>query len=191
MKPWDFSGYSSSHKYLQQQIARIKKWISNISCLSILFFWAFLSQNSHLHSTLFCCCWTLASQTFGYEYLSYPFLYFLFLDFYQVLQAPGSPRTGARSRTFTSRRQSALSGAAVRQRYGMSENTYNSYRAASAERRASVFGDANALAKLKQKVSSGIQSASTGVKTATETGTKICFSKFSMLKWIFFHFEAT
>ena len=56
----------------------------------------------------------------------------------------------------------------------MDDDTYKSYKAANADRRASVF-DTKALEKLKQNVSSSVktaaESASTGVKTATETGT--------------------
>ena len=55
----------------------------------------------------------------------------------------------------------------------MNDDTYKSLKAASADRRASVF-DPKALEKIKQSVSSGVktaaESASTGVKTATETG---------------------
>lgn len=56
----------------------------------------------------------------------------------------------------------------------MDDDTYKSYRDANAGRRASVF-DPKALSKMKQSVSSSVksaaESASTGVKNATDTGT--------------------
>ena len=64
-------------------------------------------------------------------------------------------------------------------RYGLDDATYNSYRAASADRRSSVFCDAKALKKIQQSVSSGVktaaESASTGVKNATATGGQIIY----------------
>ena len=58
-------------------------------------------------------------------------------------------------------------------RYGMDDEKMQAYKDASAGRRASVF-DPKALTKMKQSVSSSVksaaESASTGVKNATDTG---------------------
>ena len=58
-------------------------------------------------------------------------------------------------------------------RYGMDDEKMQAYKDASAGRRASVF-DPKALSKMKQSVSSSVksaaESASTGVKNATDTG---------------------
>ena len=58
-------------------------------------------------------------------------------------------------------------------RYGMDDEKMQAYKDASAGRRASVF-DPKALSKIKQNVSSSVksaaESASTGVKNATDTG---------------------
>ena len=55
----------------------------------------------------------------------------------------------------------------------MDDDKYQSYKDANAGRRASIF-DPKALSKMKQSVCSGVktasESASTGVKNATETG---------------------
>lgn len=90
----------------------------------------------------------------------YAFNFFLFV---QVLNGPEPSRPRPRSRP-TKTRQSALNSAAVRSRYGMSEATLDTHRAASAARRKStVYGDFAAIGKVRDAVSSG-------VKTAQDTG---------------------
>ena len=60
-------------------------------------------------------------------------------------------------------RTSALNSAAVRARYGMTDEKIEAHRAASAERRKSTYGDAAAIRAIRDTIS-------TGVKNATDTG---------------------
>ena len=60
-------------------------------------------------------------------------------------------------------RTSALNSAAVRARYGMTDEKIEAHRAASAERRKSTYGDAAAIRAIRETIS-------TGVKNATDTG---------------------
>ena len=84
----------------------------------------------------------------------------------KVLNAPESPRPRPKPRPVKTR-TSALNSESVRQRYGMSEASFQAHRAASAERRKStIYGDSAALSAIRNTVS-------TGVKVATNTGTSI------------------
>ena len=80
----------------------------------------------------------------------------------------GAPKGKPESRVYQSRRHSVLPGSkeAVQARYGLSEQAVSKARSANADKKSS----GQIVGKIKQTVTSGIQSASTGVKTATETG---------------------
>ena len=89
-------------------------------------------------------------------------------DYFKVLQAPeSSPKPRARPKP-SRPRNSTLSTTSANQRYGVSESTIEAYKSASAGRRSSsVYGDAKALEKFRQTISTGFQ-------TATETGEWRC-----------------
>lgn len=81
------------------------------------------------------------------------------------MSAPESaPASRPRPKPKVKSRSSALNSASVRQRYGLSEASYQAHRAASAERRKStIYGDSAALSAIRNTFA-------TGVKTATDTG---------------------